>query len=135
MSNKFNADDYKEIINILKGKKEGVMCDVLEKEISDALTYAADSNILLKKQIQAMDDVIEIQCSDGNWNCDSYMHGMANGMIMMRSMFSSKKPEFLDKPKKGYIEENCGGGGSKCCEEIVSITQKEIHGTFIPGDI
>ena len=135
MSKRFNADDYNKIINILKGRKDGVVCDVLKQEISDALTYAADSNILLKKQLQAMDDVIKIQCSDGNWNCDSYMHGMANGMIMMRSMFSSKSPEFLDKPEKGYMEENCCIHKEKYCEEIVAITQKEIHNTFIPGDV
>ena len=59
-------------------------------------------NILLVSLdvINSIDELVNIQCSDGNWNVDPYMHGMANGMILVQSIISGKPPEFLDAPKK-----------------------------------
>lgn len=48
---------------------------------------------------KALDDLLDVQCADGNWNHDAYMHGMANGLILAKSLFSNKRPEFLDAPK------------------------------------
>lgn len=39
----------------------------------------------LKKRIEKMDKQVEIQCSDGNWNYDPYMHGMANGLLVAQA--------------------------------------------------
>lgn len=47
-----------------------------------------------------LDDVIKIQCANGNWNYDPYMHGLANGLIMAKSLISKEEPKFLDAPKK-----------------------------------
>jgi len=49
------------------------------------------------KRLRKMKDV---QCSDGNWNYDPYMHGMANGMLFAISLFDDKPPEYLDAPEK-----------------------------------
>ena len=51
---------------------------------------------------EKLDDLIKIQCSDGNWNYDPYMHGMANGMILARSIIQGeeKEPEYLEAPKE-----------------------------------
>lgn len=43
--------------------------------------------------------LLDIQLSDGNWDADQYMHGMANGMILMDSIARGTDPEFLDAPK------------------------------------
>jgi len=50
--------------------------------------------------LEKLDEIIKIQCTDGNWNWDAYMHGMANGLIAARSMITGKSPEYLDAPKK-----------------------------------
>lgn len=47
-----------------------------------------------------LQDVINIQCSQGNWNYDPYMMGLANGLLMAQSLFTDKEPEFLSAPKR-----------------------------------
>lgn len=49
----------------------------------------------LRKDIDAL---IKIQCSDGNWNCDSYMHGLANGMLLIQAMVNGVTPDYLSAP-------------------------------------
>lgn len=39
----------------------------------------------LEEGIKAIDNAVEIQCHDGNWNYDSYMHGMANGLLLAQT--------------------------------------------------
>lgn len=48
--------------------------------------------------LAVFDDLLAVQCNDGNWNYDPYMHGMANGMILTRSVVSGEEPRFLDAP-------------------------------------
>jgi hypothetical protein len=57
-----------------------------------------------KKEYLKMQEIIAIQCSDGNWNYDPYMHGMANGMIYANSLFLDLEPKFLDSPKMWLTE-------------------------------
>ncbi len=62
---------------------------------------------VFKKALDNLDELIKIQCSDGNWDYDPYMHGMANGMILCRSLFGDgdKTPEYLNTPKEwGYAK-------------------------------
>ena len=47
---------------------------------------------------EAIRDILRVQCADGNWNYDSYMHGMANGMIMIGQMLGIPDLEFLEAP-------------------------------------
>lgn len=43
-------------------------------------------------------ECLAIQCADGNWNWDPYMHGMANGMIFALSVIEGTSPTYLDAP-------------------------------------
>lgn len=52
-----------------------------------------------KESIKALKDALKVQCSDGNWNYDPYMHGMANGMIFALSLFEAGRPEYLEAPE------------------------------------
>lgn len=45
-------------------------------------------------------NIVELQLADGSWNYDPYMHGMANGMILMQAMIDGVEPEFLQAPEK-----------------------------------
>lgn len=59
-----------------------------------------DSNKTTLKNIEkALDDLIKLHCSDGNWNYDSYMHGIANGLLLAKSLFDGKCPDYLKAPK------------------------------------
>ena len=53
-----------------------------------------DFDALLKSAREFM----KIQLSNGNWNYDQYMHGMANGMILIMSIFDRSEPIFLKAP-------------------------------------
>jgi len=55
---------------------------------------------MLKDFEESLQDVINIQCSNGNWNYDPYMHGLANGLLMAQALYKGKEPQFLDGPDK-----------------------------------
>ncbi|NND70565.1 MAG: hypothetical protein HKN43_03200 [Rhodothermales bacterium] len=47
----------------------------------------SDELDVYRDSIKSLDNVTAIQCSDGNWNHDAYMHGMANGLLLAQSFF------------------------------------------------
>jgi len=56
---------------------------------------------VLKQRMSDIENVLMIQCSNGNWNYDPYMHGMANGMILIRGLLKGVDDiKFLEAPKK-----------------------------------
>lgn len=50
--------------------------------------------------LDKLKEIRDVQCSDGNWNYDAYMHGLANGLIMAVAIMEGKEPEFLTAPKE-----------------------------------
>ena len=52
----------------------------------------------IDERIESLRDIIKVQCSNGNWNYDPYMHGLANGMLMAISFFDDRAPIFLEAP-------------------------------------
>ncbi len=58
------------------------------------------TNEEIKLCISRLQSLVDIQSSDGNYNCGPYMHGMANGLILALSVFTRDNPKFLDKPEK-----------------------------------
>lgn len=52
----------------------------------------------MTKRIDKLRDLVKIQCTDGTWNNDSYMHGMANGMILALAVMEDKDPAYLSAP-------------------------------------
>ena len=56
--------------------------------------------VMLQKSLQTLRDMTQVQCNDGNWNYDPYMHGMANGMIFALSLFEAGEPQYLEAPEK-----------------------------------
>jgi len=53
-----------------------------------------------KNQIEAMKESLKIQGYDGNWDYDSYMHGMYNGMELMLALAENREPIYREKPKQ-----------------------------------
>lgn len=58
------------------------------------------SKTLLDEKIEKIQNIVDIQCSAGNYDYDPYMHGMANGMLVVLSCLTEKEPEFMEAPKK-----------------------------------
>ena len=50
--------------------------------------------------IEAVENQVKIQCSNGNWNYDPYMHGMANGLICALATMKGEEPQYLSAPEK-----------------------------------
>lgn len=50
--------------------------------------------------IEALREQVKIQCSNGNWNYDPYMHGMANGLICALATIENREPEYLNPPEQ-----------------------------------
>lgn len=53
----------------------------------------------MEDRIKAVEKQVAIQCSDGNWNYDPYMHGMANGLICALATIKGEEPVYLEAPK------------------------------------
>lgn len=51
------------------------------------------------KNISALDKVTKVASDPGNAHADPYMHGMANGLILARSIMNGTEPEFIEWPE------------------------------------
>lgn len=78
------------------------MLGELRRKYADEATVLnpVDENVMLRNDIQTLRDMTELQCSNGNWNYDPYMHGMANGLIFALSIFDKEEPKYLNAPKE-----------------------------------
>jgi hypothetical protein len=56
------------------------------------------TQVSIQEVLDEFEDLVGIACSDGNWNYDPYLRGMANGMLLMRSVLSGEEPKYLDAP-------------------------------------
>jgi hypothetical protein len=78
------------------------------------------------KGLTALKEQVKVQCSDGNWDYDPYMHGMANGLICALATIEGKEPKYLDAPKTWGCQE-CKNENieiSKINAVIMSFTDK-----------
>lgn len=72
-----------------------------------------------------LQDVIDIQLAEGNWNYNSYMHGLANGLILAKTIYTGEDPNFLgepdewleDRPKTTELPVDCDGTNTENTEE------------------
>jgi hypothetical protein len=56
--------------------------------------------MVIEKQILHLQDLINIQSTNGNYDCNPYMWGLANGLILAMSLFTGNEPNFLSQPEK-----------------------------------
>jgi hypothetical protein len=54
--------------------------------------------------MEQLKEAVKIQCSEGNYNFDPYMHGMANGLILALAIMDGTEPEFLNAPEQWLYE-------------------------------
>lgn len=98
--NIFVSDVGKNIRWINKTERRNMTSTVKEIDHSKDPIYTRAVDDTRHKIIDDLKKLIAIQSSNGNWNYDAYMYGLANGLIMAESIVSNKEPVFLDAPKK-----------------------------------
>lgn len=59
-----------------------------------------------KKLIAHLVDIVEIQLQDGNWNYNDYMRGMANGLLLAKTIMTQAEVYEPLAPPEKWIEEN-----------------------------
>lgn len=52
----------------------------------------------MKTAIEKLDDVTAIATSNGNYDCNAYMLGMANGLILAQAIMKDQEVKYLDAP-------------------------------------
>lgn len=51
-------------------------------------------------QLKNLEEVLEIQCRDGNWNYNEYSLGLANGLILAYALLKGEIPIYLEAPSE-----------------------------------
>ena len=54
----------------------------------------------MKKELRELDEIIKIQCSNGNRNYSPYMYGMANGLLLAKSIITNTEVEYMNQPER-----------------------------------
>lgn len=49
-------------------------------------------------KLDRMREMVKVQGDNGNWNYDSYMHGMYNGMEYMLAIMEDREPLYRIRP-------------------------------------
>mgnify|MGYP001569342536 CR=1 FL=1 len=49
--------------------------------------------------VAELQEFIDVSCKDGNYNCNPYLHGMANGLIFAKSVVDGGEPKYMETPK------------------------------------
>lgn len=63
-------------------------------------------SMTLSSVTERLKDLHKVQGAPGNWNYDSYMQGMFNGMELALAILEDREPEFRSKPEEGWIHDN-----------------------------
>lgn len=57
------------------------------------------------KAVEQLKDLVKTQSSHGNYDCNPYMFGLANGLILALSLFTEVSPTFLERPSRFLDDE------------------------------
>jgi len=71
--------------------------EALEKKAENARELGL--NYEPEPMTETMRQMLEVQGQHGNWNYDSYMHGLYNGMEYMVALAEKREPKFRDAPE------------------------------------
>lgn len=59
---------------------------------------------MTEEVLKKLDDIIEVATSPGNVDYNEYMWGIANGLILARSIFTGIEPKYIYEPKE-FLED------------------------------
>lgn len=88
-ANAFNKEE--EAINLVKRVDElRAAAKVLEEEYK--------STTKERTPLEKIDDMVKAQCTQGTWDHSPYMHGMANGMLLIQATLNGAEFVPLEAP-------------------------------------
>lgn len=114
-------EEAQQVLDVLKDINKlsvGVNAIFLPAEI-DEVMETLRAKLSEPELVAKMKEMLEVQGGDGNWNYDSYMHGMYNGMEYMLSMVESREPVFRAAPKKWSSK-----------RELVGLTEDDLQSIY-----
>lgn len=79
--------------------------DKKAKILLNYITNLQKENELHNKILKDANDVLNIQAQKGNYNYDSYMLGLYNGMEMIVSLFEQREPKFKSGKDIKFLHE------------------------------
>lgn len=100
MSEELNTKAIREILEQHGVSHTSTMIEALRGVVQNASNNSYSEG----SKINELNELLKIQCSDGNWNYDPYMHGMANGMIFTKSLLTGEQPKYLNAPEQWLSE-------------------------------
>lgn len=62
----------------------------------------------MEEYVGQLEDLVKVQCTDGNWDFDSYHLGLANGLILALAVAKDEDPQFLSAPTR-WLEDKRKG--------------------------
>lgn len=60
--------------------------------------------MIISEKLKQLQNLIDIQCSEENYNYNEHSLGLTNGLILAMAIFTEEEPKYLDRPDK-WIEE------------------------------
>jgi hypothetical protein len=105
------TEEIKEILDMFtKYKDDWYSCEYKLKPkqcviLYDYITNLQKENELHNKILKDANDVLNIQAQKGNYNYDSYMLGLYNGMEMIVSLFEQREPKFKSGKDIKFLHE------------------------------
>ena len=57
----------------------------------------------MRKELKNLKKLLAIQGTEGNWNYDTYMLGMYNGLELAVSVLENRETVYRSKPENGYL--------------------------------
>lgn len=99
------VEKIEDAVSVILKYPEYVEISVPIKRLMEMLKEDGDMGEEFNKMIDKIESMVKIQTTDGNWNYDPYMYGMANGLTLALATIKGVEPEFLDAPEKWISEE------------------------------
>jgi hypothetical protein len=58
----------------------------------------------MSDNLEKLRELTVIQRSNGNYDFDPYMHGMANGMELALALMEGREPDYLSAPERWLVD-------------------------------
>lgn len=87
-------------------------CDALSHQLKDAKWKSTSwvHGRADKRTVETLYDLLNIQGQNGNWNCNSYMMGLYNGIECAIATLESREPRYRHKPETGWLDDKLPNG-------------------------
>lgn len=122
-----NTDYYRGLVQEI-GEMLGERAYISDDGTKQEEVLCAKVPVIIKNIIEACKESLKIQTSKGNWDYGRYMHGMANGMLLLMSYIEGKQPEFLDAPEEwGCDKEQDGKVTIREELEVIKLVPDRIY--------